>query len=133
MQSYTVEVRRLDPYHARAEVRDFTLALGARRADPSAGFNPVETLLSAVGDCLLTSLAHVADGSRVAIEAASVEVEAMRQENPPLLTHIGYVLSIRSDAPDERLGHLVDLAKTHSTVLQTVSQAVSVEGTWRRA
>ncbi len=132
MQTYSVEVRRTDSYHARADVRDFTLPLGARRADPTAGFNPVETLLSAVGDCLLTSLAHVAESSRVAIEEAAVEVAAMRQEKPPLLTHIRYVLRIRSEAPDERLGHLVDLAKTHSTVLQTVSQAVPVEGTWRR-
>ncbi len=132
MQSYKVRVRRMDPYHAQAKVRDFSLALGARRADPAAGFNPVETLLSAVGDCLLTSLDHVAEGSRVQIAEASVEVEAERQEKPPILTHIRYLLCLRSDAPDERLAHLIELATAHSTVLQTVSRAVPVEGTWQR-
>ena len=133
MQSYKVEVRRIDRMHAEALVRDFSLTLGARRADPAAGFNPVETLLSAVGDCLLTSLDHVAETSRVAIAEASVKLEAERQEKPPLLTHIRYTLRIRSYATDERLEHLVELGKAHSTVFETIAQAVPVEGVWQRA
>ena len=59
MQSCRVRVECTDSLHARASVRNFELRLGARRADPEAGLNPVETLLSALGDCLLTALDFV--------------------------------------------------------------------------
>ena len=72
MQTYTVEVDRVDAAHAQARVRGFTLDLGARRADVDAGFNPVETLLSAMGDCLLTAIDFVGELSHAPIEGASI-------------------------------------------------------------
>lgn len=132
-QTYKVKVDRVDEAHARSTVRDFSLILGARRADAQAGFNPVETLLSAVGDCLLTALDYVSQLSRVPIAAAAVEVEGERQDKPPTLTQIRYVLRISSDAPDERLERMVELARANSTVFQTVSMAVPIAGHWERA
>ncbi len=133
MQTYKVQVVRTDEAHARATVRDFALVLGARRGDLQAGFNPVEALLSAVGDCLLTALEHVAGLSRLPLAEASVEIEAERREKPPSLTRIRYVLRIGSDAPAERLERLVELARANSTVYQTVALAVPIEGRWERA
>ncbi|MHB1580943.1 MAG: hypothetical protein ACYCUJ_06130 [Acidithiobacillus sp.] len=46
---YNVRVERTDSLHVNASVRDFEIPLGAKRADPTAGFNPVETLLSSMG------------------------------------------------------------------------------------
>jgi uncharacterized OsmC-like protein len=131
-QTYKVKVERIDEAHARSTVRDFSLILGARRADARAGFNPVETMLSAVGGCLLTALDYVAQLSHVPITAASVEVEGARQDRPPTLTQIRYVLRIVSDAPDERLERLAELARANSTVFQTVSMAVPITGRWER-
>ena len=133
VHTYTVEVDRVDAAHAQAKVRGFTLDLGARRADMDAGFNPVETLLSAMGDCLLTALDFVAELSHAPIEEASIALEATRQDKPPLLVGIHYSLRLRSDLPDERLERLVALAQSNSTVFQTVSKAVPVEGRWERA
>jgi len=47
MQEYSMTVSRQDVNHAVATTRSFSLTLGARRGDLTAGFNPVETLLSA--------------------------------------------------------------------------------------
>ncbi len=44
MQPYAVHVRRDDQQHVAATTRQFSLTLGARRADATAGFNPVDTL-----------------------------------------------------------------------------------------
>jgi putative redox protein len=133
MHTYKVQVDRIDQSHARATVRDFSLTLGALRADSAAGFNPVETLLSAVGDCLLTALDYVAAISRVPIAQASVEVNGVRQDKPPTLTEIHFLLRIASDAPDERIQRMVELARANSTVIQTMAMAVPVEGGWVRA
>ncbi len=132
VQMYTVEVDRVDAAHAQARVRGFTLDLGARRADMDAGFNPVETLLSAMGDCLLTAVDFVAQLSHVPIEAAVITVEGARQDKPPTLTQISYVLRIASEAADERLERVVELARANSTVFQTVSMAVPITGRWER-
>ncbi len=127
-----MEVERIDEAHARLTVRDFSLTLGARRADAQAGVNPVETLLSAVGDCLLTALDFVAQLSRVPIAAATVEVEGERQDKPPTLRQIRYVLRIASEATDERLERVEELARANSTVFQTLSMAVPITGRWER-
>lgn len=127
-----MKVERIDEAHARSSVRDFYLTLGARRADAQAGFNPVETMLSAVGDCLLTALDFVAQLSHVPINGAAVEVEGERQDKPPMLTQIRYVLRIASQAPHERLERVVELARANSTVFQTVSMAVPITGRWER-
>ncbi|GIW37401.1 MAG: hypothetical protein KatS3mg073_1546 [Meiothermus sp.] len=130
MQTYQVRVERVDAQHARAFVRSYALELGARRADTEAGFNPVETLLAAAGACLLTSLQFVAETSRIPLDGARVELEATRQDKPPILTRIRYNLHLQSPAPQERLQQLVALAQRNSTVLQTLAQAVELEGTW---
>lgn len=132
MQTYKARVDRIDEFHAKASVREFSLVLGARRADPDAGFNPVETLLAAAGDCLLTALDHVARLSQVAV-TASVELEAAREERPPRLTEIQWLLKVTSDASDERIERLVDLAQQNSTVFRTIALAVDTRGRWERA
>ncbi len=69
MQTYEVQMRRESAQQVIARTRDLSLTLGAKRGDLEAGFNPVETLLSALGACLLTALQMVAELSRVPIAA----------------------------------------------------------------
>ncbi len=133
MQTYGVRLERTDPRRARATVRAFALDLGASRADPEAGFNPVETLLAAAGACLLTGLQFMAQTSQIPLEGAWVELEAIQQDKPPVLTQIRYRLFLKSSAPPERLEWLVELAERNSTVLQTLARAVSLEGVWEVA
>jgi uncharacterized OsmC-like protein len=130
MQSYFVRVERTDANHPRASVGEFELSLGARRADPTAGFNPVETLLAALGDCLLTALDFEAELSKIPITGAWIELEATRQDKPPSLNRIRYTLHLASEAPKERVECLVGLAERNSTVFQTLSQTLPIEGHW---
>lgn len=130
MQNYRIRVERIDPSHAQASVRHFELLLGAKRGDPTAGFNPVETLLSALDDCLLTALDFGAELAKIPIAKAWIELEATRQDNPFVLTRIRYTLHLVSEAPKERLDRLTGLAERNSTVFQTLSQALPLEGSW---
>jgi uncharacterized OsmC-like protein len=75
-------------------------------------------------------LQFVAETSRIPLDGAWVELEATRQDKPPTLTQIRYNLHLQSPAPQERLQQLVALAQRNSTVLQTLAQAVELEGTW---
>jgi len=128
MQYYEVVVTRQDAEHAVAQTREFALTLGARRGDSEAGFNPVETLLSAMGSCLLTSLQMVAELSRVPVDGMTISLAATREDRPPRLVAIHYRLGITSTWPTERLERLRQLAEKNSTVFQTLAQAVPVSG-----
>ncbi len=132
-QSYEVELdRTADGLRVRSKAREFTVELGAHRADPAAGFNAVETLLSAVGSCFSTSFAMVAELSHVAVGKLKVRVSAVRQDRPPLLTSIRYSAFIETDADDAKVARLVGLAERNSTVIGTLRGAVPLSGEWRR-
>ncbi len=130
LETYKVQVDRVSPTHVRATVRNFQMELGGKRADLTAGFNPVETLLSAVGTCFLTALAFVAELSHVTLGSTSMTVEATRQDRPPILVGIQFHLQVEADLEDARLDRIVELAKKNSTVFQTVSLAVPIQGNW---
>ncbi|MFN4232681.1 OsmC family protein [Thermus sp.] len=132
-QAYRVEVRRLDADRAVAEVRGFSLILGARRAHMEAGFNPVETLLAALGSCLLTGIQFVAESSKVPLEGARVVLEAAREDKPPRIAHMGFVLYLESSVSDDRLERLYELTLKNSTLYQTLKTAIPITGRWERA
>ena len=103
MQTYEMIVHRLDSQHAESRVRDFLLITGIRRADPSAGPNAVETMLSALGTCLLTNVNTLMEQMRLKIDDAKIELKAFRQDKPPLVTKIELKLALISSEPRERL------------------------------
>ncbi len=128
MQEYRVTVTRHDANHAVATTRSFSLTLGARRGEVTAGFNPVETLLSAMGSCLLTSLQMVAELSRLPIDDTAITLTATRDDRPPRLVAISYRLRVVSPLPSARVERLQHLAEKNSTVYQTLAQTISVSG-----
>ncbi|MDA8206953.1 MAG: OsmC family protein [Thermaerobacter sp.] len=129
MQTYEVQMRRESAQQVIARTRDLSLTLGAKRGDLEAGFNPVETLLSALGACLLTALQMVAELSRVPVTGMAIHLTGVRQDQPPQLVSVTYQLTIHTDAAEERLRRLVATAQRNSTVYQTLALAIPVSGT----
>ncbi len=134
-QRYGAHVERSpDGRHARATIRQFTLDTGAHRGDADAGPNAVETLLTAVGTCLLTGLGMVSEASKVDVRAASVDLTATRQDRPPSITGVDYVLRVDSPASDDRIARLIDLAERNSTVLGSLrGGSFPIRGRWERS
>ena len=134
-QRYHVRSERsADGLRAHTQVRQFALDTGAHRGDLEAGPNAVETLLTAIGSCLLTGLGMVAEGSRITLDAVAVDLEAERSDQPPRITSVTYAIHLGSSAPDERLARLVELAERNSTVLGSLRGCgFAIEGHWDRA
>ncbi len=128
MQTYHVQVQRLNAQHVQTTTRGFTLTLGAKRGDAEAGVNPMETLLSSMGACQLTALATVADLSRGSIADIGIVLVGVRQDQPPRLSSVSYRLWGQTPVPEERLQRLVHMAERNSTVYQTVAAAIPVSG-----
>lgn len=128
-RTYSVVVVRQDEAHALAHSHGFTLPLGVRRGDPSAGFNAAETLLASLGACLITNLTSLAAKMRLQVDGVRVEVEGLRQDDPPGIVQVRYRVILDSAEPPEKLEKLHRLAVEWGTVTNTLLEGVPVEGT----
>ena len=119
-RTYEVTITRQDASQARAATRGHTLTLNVKKGDGAAGFNAAETLLAALGTCLLTNLASFAAKMRLQVDEMTVEFSATRQEDPPSLVDVRYRLTLRSPAPYAKLQELHELAIKWGTVSYTL-------------
>ncbi len=126
-QHYAVTVVRDDETSATAHVREHSFVVSIKRGGGAAGPNAAETLLSALGTCLLTNVGTLAEKMRVDIEDARVEIEGVRRNVPPGIVRISYRLVLKSDAPPEKLAKLHEKAFEWGTVTNTLTNGVPIE------
>ena len=126
--TYEVIVTRQDEARAIATTRGHELALNVKKGDGTTGFNAAETLLAALGACVLTNINTIARKMRLHINDAQMRFTAVRQDEPPVLTHIGYELILDSPEPPEKLEELYRLAVKWGTVTSTLMQGLTPEG-----
>jgi uncharacterized OsmC-like protein len=125
---YVVTVARQDERRAVAAARGHALSLNIKKGDGSAGFNAAETLLAALGACILTNVNAIAAKMRLPLEDAEVRILAARRDEPPVLTHITYELILDSPAPAEKLEELYRLAVKWGTVMSTLTGGLTPVG-----
>jgi len=126
---YHVTATRVDESHARITARGHELALNIKKGARDAGFNAAETLLAALGACILTNVNAIGAKMRLQIDEARIEFDADRREEPPTLTEIRYRLILKSPEPREKLDELHELCLKWGTVTNTVINGLNPQGT----
>ena len=127
--SYHVNVTlQDDKAHALAEARGHALTLNVKKGSGEAGFNAAETLLSALGACILTNVNAIGEKMRLDIRTARIEFDAERRDEPPALTQIRYRLIVDSPEPREKLEELHALSIKWGTVTNTVINGLIPQG-----
>jgi uncharacterized OsmC-like protein len=126
---YHVSIAQKDASHAVAQARDHTLTLNIMKGDGAAGFNAAETLLAALGACMLTNVNSLAQKMRLRVTNARIEFDAVRRDEPASLIHITYRLILESSEPAEKLQELHDLSIKWGTVTNTLIGGLTPEGT----
>jgi len=66
---------------------------------------------------------------RLQIDAARIEFDAVRRDEPPALTEIRYRLILKSPEPREKLEELHDLCVKWGIVTNTVINGIVPQGT----
>jgi uncharacterized OsmC-like protein len=126
---YHVNVTIQDDSHAEAETRGHRLPLNVKKGSGKTGFNAAETLLAALGACLLTNVNTIGEKMRLQIDSARIEFDATRRDEPPALTEIRYRLILESPEPSEKLQELADLCFKWGTVTNTLVNGLVPQGT----
>jgi uncharacterized OsmC-like protein len=126
---YHVNVALQDDSHAEAQTRGHRLPLNVKKGSGESGFNAAETLLAALGACLLTNVNAIGEKMRLEIRAARIEFDATRRDEPPALTEIRYQLILESPEPPGKLQELADLCFKWGTVTNTLINGIVPQGT----
>jgi uncharacterized OsmC-like protein len=126
--TYHVNVTIQDDSHALAETRGHRLSLNVKKGAGEAGFNAAETLLAALGACMLTNVNAISEKMHLKVESARIEFDADRRDEPPALTEIRYKLILKSPEPTEKLQELADLCFKWGTVSNTLVNGLTPIG-----
>lgn len=128
MLNYHVNVTSQDDSHALAVARGHQLTLNVKKGSGEAGFNAAETLLAALGACILTNVNALGGKMRLQIDEARLEFDAERSDEPPALTEIRYRLILKSPEPREKLEELHQLCLKWGTVTNTLIHGLTPQG-----
>jgi uncharacterized OsmC-like protein len=135
---YRVAAHRVDARGSLAVARRAEIALGTDVApDNQPGhrdaFNPVELLLAALAACMIKGVERVTPLLAFQIDTVEVPLQAHRQDAPPKITQIDYEILVGSAETDARLDLLHRNILKYGTISNTLSAAVALQGSLRRA
>jgi uncharacterized OsmC-like protein len=130
---YQVTARRLDASGSLATSHGAEVRLGTDIEGRKDALNPVELLLSALAACMIKGAERVLPTLKFQLDGMTVALEADRQDAPPKLTAIRYVITVTTPETDTRLDLLHRNILKYGTISNTLSAAVPLTGTIRRA
>lgn len=132
MLEYEVTAHRQDAHGSLAMCKEARIALDTDLAGRPDAFNPAELLLAALAACILKNIERVAPIIHFDFRGIEVRVHGLRQDAPPRMTRIDYVVEIDTDEPDTRLELLHQNVQRHGTVFNTLSGGTELAGILRR-
>ena len=130
---YEVSARRLDDTGSLASSHGAEVRLATDMAGRKDALNPVELLLAALAACMIKGAERVLPTLKFQLDGMTVTLEADRQDSPPKLTAIRYQIVVATPESDTRLDLLHRNILKYGTISNTLTAAVPLTGTIRRA
>lgn len=130
---YEVSARRLDATGSLATSHGAEVRLATDTEGRKDALNPVELLLSALAACMIKGAERVLPTLKFQLDGMTVHLVADRQDAPPKLTAIRYQITVSTQENDARLDLLHRNILKYGTISNTLSAAVPLTGTIRRA
>jgi uncharacterized OsmC-like protein len=124
---FHVSVTRTSEKTARAEAHGQVLELAIKGGDPTVGFTPPETLLAALGACILSNVTRKAAEMGLVIEGAEVVFDAARCSEPLGIDPLRYRVILTSEEPVARLQELYLIATTDGAATNALLNGVTPE------
>ena len=128
MLEYHVNAHRLDSHGSLVAAKEASLIADTDLAGRSDAFNPVELLLGALSACLLKGAERVLPVLGFDLRGIEVSLHAVRQDSPPKLLSIDYLITVDTDEPDQRIELLHTNIRKYGTISNTLALAVPIAG-----
>ncbi|ADG10913.1 OsmC family peroxiredoxin [Caulobacter segnis] len=128
MLEYRVTARRVDQHGSVAEAKAAEVVLDTDLAGRQDAFNPAELFLAAIAACMIKGIERVTPMLDFDLRGVEVRLHAVRQDSPPLIVSVDYVLIVDTDESDQRLELLHKNVRKYGTISNTVALATKLEG-----
>jgi uncharacterized OsmC-like protein len=129
---YKVEAHRVNAHRAVATSKAAQIELDTDPAGRVDAFNAAELLLASVAACMIKGIERVAPMLHFEFDGASIEIMGVRQDRPPKMISIDYVLTVKTHETDQRLELLHKNIRKYGTISNTVAAATELNGIIRR-
>lgn len=130
---YEVSARRVDATGSLASSHGAEVRLATDMEGRKDALNPVELLLAALAACMIKGAERVVPTLKFQLDGMSVALQADRQDAPPKLTQVRYQITVDTPESDARLDLLHRNILKYGTISNTLSAAIPLTGTIRRA
>ena len=130
---YDVTARRLNATGSLAASHGAEVRLATDMEGRKDALNPVELLLSALAACMIKGAERVLPTLNFQLDGMTVHLVADRQDAPPKLTAIRYEIVVTTPESDARIDLLHRNILKYGTISNTLTGAVPLTGTIRRA
>jgi uncharacterized OsmC-like protein len=128
MLEYRVSAHRLDSHGSLVAAKEASLIADTDLVGRPDAFNPVELLLGALSACIIKGAERVLPVLDFQLRGIEVSLHAVRQDSPPKLLSIDYVITVDTDEPDQRIELLHTNIRKYGTISNTLALAVPLAG-----
>ncbi len=128
MLEYHVSAHRIDSHGSLVSTKEASLLADTDLAGRRDAFNPVELLLGALSACLIKGAERVLPVLDFKLRGIEVSLHAVRQDSPPKLLSIDYVITVETDEPEHRIELLHKNIRKYGTISNTLTIAVPLSG-----
>ncbi len=128
MLEYHVSAHRIDSHGSLVSTKEASLLADTDLAGRRDAFNPVELLLGALSACLIKGAERVLPVLDFKLRGIEVSLHAVRQDSPPKLLSIDYVITVETDEPEHRIELLHKNIRRYGTISNTLTIAVPLSG-----
>ena len=132
MLEYDVTATRTDAHGSVVRCKQAALVIDTDLSGRVDAFNPAELLLAAVSACILKNMERVAPIIDFHYRGVTIRVHGVRQDSPPKMQSIGYVIEIDTDENERKLELMHENIKKYGTVYNTLVPGTKLSGTLRR-
>ena len=132
MLEYIVQAHRIDAHGSEVAAKQARLVVDTDPQGRADAFNPAEMLLGALAACIIKGAERVLPTLGFSLRGLEMNLHAVRQDSPPKIVSIDYVIAVDTDEPDHRIELLHTNIRKYGTISNTLAAAVPINGTIRR-
>lgn len=132
MLTYDVSAKRVDEHGSLAQAKQAEIVLDTDMAGRVDAFNPAELFLASIAACMIKGIERVTPMLNFDLRGVTVSLHGERQDSPPKMVSVTYVLTVDTDESDQRLELLHKNVRKFGTISNTVAEAVKLTGEIRR-
>jgi uncharacterized OsmC-like protein len=95
--------------------------------------NPAELLLTSLAACMLKNVQRYSEILHIPYRKAKVSIHGTRNDNPPFMSEISYLLEIDTDADEHQLNTWHKNILKFGTITNTLKRSCLLEGTLKKS